>query len=231
MLDDLLVVAWDLSSDSRVHVSEQTLEHWRRKGYGSDRTLVCMYCLQLGERVALVVKGKVLGARRAHFAHPASSAHVTCSGPETAWHADGKWLIADMARRHAAVDLALIEWPTTDNKRRADVRVLLRDGSKLAFELQAAPLTDRDYLARCEDYERNNITCVWLWRPDSAGRASCCIYVNRSGGLTSRTARSPACSRNHIHAPPTSASTMTSLRTRCTGLHALTTSSAPTCGT
>jgi len=168
VFDDLLVVGWDLANSARVHVDDMPLDHWRAKGFSGDSTLVCMYCLQEGRTVSLVVKGKVLGARRAHFAHPAGAAHETGHGPETAWHANGKWAVAEMAQHHPEVETALIEWPTPDKTRRADVRVLMRDGSKLAFELQYRPLSDPDFTARCDDYQRNNITSVWLWRPGLA---------------------------------------------------------------
>jgi len=139
MLDDLLVVGWDLATGSRVHVLDMPLDHWRAKGFRRDHSLVCMFCLQEGRTVPLVVKGsKVRGARRAHYAHPPGAAHTGVHAPETAWHANGKWLVADMAHRHPDVARVRIEWPTRDRTRRADVYVRLHDGSQLAFELHTA---------------------------------------------------------------------------------------------
>jgi hypothetical protein len=67
----------------------------------SAATVLSSACIAFreGRTVSLVVKGKVLGARRAHFAHPAGAAHETGHGPETAWHANGKWAVAEMVQQ------------------------------------------------------------------------------------------------------------------------------------
>lgn len=41
MQDDLLVVGFALETEHEVHVAEQPPEHWRQRGYGGTRQLVC----------------------------------------------------------------------------------------------------------------------------------------------------------------------------------------------
>lgn len=44
MLDDLLVVGFDLETRREVHIGERPLEQWRALGYGRRETVVCFYC-------------------------------------------------------------------------------------------------------------------------------------------------------------------------------------------
>ncbi|WP_412544354.1 hypothetical protein [Longispora sp. K20-0274] len=85
--------------------------------------------------------------------------------PETAWHSGGKLLIHRWATAQTDVAQADLEWRTDDDSRRADASVALRDGTRLAFELQRRQLTDAEWLARHEDYIRQGIRDIWLWHP------------------------------------------------------------------
>ncbi len=168
--DDLLVVGLDLETGREVHVNEETLAYWRDRDYSGRRTLVCALCYAgidaaPGTRVPLVVRGKIGGLRRPHFAHPPGQAPVGGHHPESLWHLSAKAVLAAWAARQPGVADVAVERCTPDRTRRSDVRVLFHDGRQVALEVQATPLTDREWSARHADYQRQGITDVWLWRP------------------------------------------------------------------
>jgi hypothetical protein len=163
--DDLLVVGLDLVSARSVSVGDGSYEHWRTKGVKGDHSLVCLYCHRDdGRHVPLVIRGREGGYRRRHFAHPPGLKPHGGHGPETVWHVDGKLLLQRWARRQPDVASAQIEWATNDRSRRADVQVVLLDGTVLAIELQSRRLTDGEWLERHRDYAAQDIVDVWLWR-------------------------------------------------------------------
>ncbi|MBF6133142.1 hypothetical protein IU501_09030 [Nocardia otitidiscaviarum] len=141
----------------------------RRKSWCGDRTLVCALCYtELGQHVPLIVRGRIAGERRPHFAHPRG--HGPVGGqhqPESLWHLTSKAVLAEWARRQPGViDVRNEAW-LPNHERRADVRVQFVDGSQIALEVQGSPLTDDDWQQRHHDYRRNQIVDVWLWHPDS----------------------------------------------------------------
>lgn len=60
--------------------------------------------------------------------------------------------------------MRLEQW-TEDHDRRADVEVLLQDGTKIALEAQRKLMTDDGWRARHRDYSRQGVVDVWFWRP------------------------------------------------------------------
>ncbi|MFH8379261.1 competence protein CoiA family protein [Streptomyces cyaneofuscatus] len=170
MQDDLLVVGFDLEARREVHVAEREPEHWKRLGYGGTGQLVCFYCFHgfeapAGTRVSLVTRGRLGGKVRRHFAHPPGQAPAGGHGPETVWHITTKHLLAAWARSRPGVDRVRLEQWTEDRDRRADVEVLLRDGTKIALEAQRKLMTDDGWRARHRDYARQGVVDVWFWRP------------------------------------------------------------------
>jgi Competence protein CoiA-like family len=168
--DDLLVVGLDLETGCEVHVSEPSPSYWYARGYSGRRTLVCTLCYagidaEPGTRVPLVVRGRIGGLRRPHFAHPPGQAPAGGHHPESAWHLSGKAVLAAWARGQPGVVDVAVERCTNDLARRCDVHVRFCDGREVALEVQAAPLTDGEWSARHADYQRQGITDVWLWRP------------------------------------------------------------------
>jgi hypothetical protein len=168
--DDLLVVGFDLETCREVHVSERAPEHWKRLGYGGTGQLVCFYCFHgfeapAGTRVPLVTRGRLGGKVRRHFAHPPGKAPVGGHSPETVWHITTKHLLAAWAWSRPGVDRVRLEQWTEDHDRRADVEVLLRDGTKIALEAQRKLMTDDGWRARHRDYARQGVVDVWFWRP------------------------------------------------------------------
>ncbi|MFE7045263.1 competence protein CoiA family protein [Streptomyces atratus] len=170
MQDDLLVVGFDLETRREVHVSQRPPEQWKRLGYGGTGQLVCFYCFHgfeapAGTRVPLVVRGRLGGKVRRHFAHPPGQAPVGGHSPETVWHITTKHLLAAWARSRPGVDRVRLEQWTQDRDRRADVEVLLKDGTKVALEAQRKLMTDDGWRARHRDYARQGVVDVWFWRP------------------------------------------------------------------
>lgn len=169
-----MVVGLDLATGRRVHVADADLSEHRRRGYSGDRTLVCALCYlgcgtPAGTRVPLVVRGRVGGQRRAHFAHPAASSPV--SGPhrpESVWHLHAKHTIAAWLDSHPVVAEVAVEQNLLGGDRRADVYARLRDGATLAFEAQYSPLSDADWRCRHHSYRRAQLVDVWLWHPHPA---------------------------------------------------------------
>jgi hypothetical protein len=170
MSNDLLVIGLDLTTGREVHVDDQTVDHWRGKGVTGNKTLVCLFCRQGMDQpeprlVPLVVKGRVNGRRRPHFAHPANAAPAGGHGPETQWHAAAKRLIADWAKTRSNVtDVDLERW-IGGRLRRSDVRIKLQCGTTIAIEVQQQHLTDQAWIARHRDYAAAAVVDVWLWHP------------------------------------------------------------------
>ncbi len=169
MQDELLVVGFDLEARREVHVSERASEHWKQLGYSGTGQLVCFYCFHgfeapAGTRVPLVTRGRLGGKVRRHFAHPPGQAPAGGHGPETIWHITTKHLLAAWARSRPAVARVRLEQWTEDQDRRADVEVLLQDGTKIALEAQRKLMTDEGWRARHRDYERQGVVDIWFWR-------------------------------------------------------------------
>ncbi|MGW6875863.1 competence protein CoiA family protein [Streptomyces xanthophaeus] len=153
-----------------MHIAEGPPERWKRLGYGGTGQLVCFYCFHgfeapAGTRVPLVTRGRLGGKVRRHFAHPPGQAPVGGHGPETVWHITTKHLLAAWAWSRPGVDRVRLEQWTEDHDRRADVEVLLRDGTKIALEAQRKLMTDDGWRARHRDYARQGVVDVWFWRP------------------------------------------------------------------
>ncbi len=113
----------------------------------------------------LVTRGRLGGKVRRHFAHPPGQAPVGGHGPETVSHITTKHLLAAWAWSRPGVDRVRLEQWTEDHDRRADVEVLLRDGTKVALEAQRKLMTDDGWRARHRDYARQGVVDVWFWRP------------------------------------------------------------------
>ena len=165
---DLFVVGLDRATGLEVHVEDAPVPYWRRKGYSGDRSLVCLHCFsgvggRSGTVVPLVAKGKLHGSRRAHFAHPASTAPLGGHQPESVWHAEAKQLLAQWARQQEGVTDTVVEYSTADRRRRSDVGVQFADGSRLALEAQYSPLPDAVWLDRHGDYAAAGIRDIWFW--------------------------------------------------------------------
>ena len=153
-----------------MHVTERPPEHWKRIGYGGTGQLVCFYCFHgfeapAGTRVPLVTRGRLGGKVRRHFAHPPGQAPAGGHSPETVWHITTKHTLAAWAWSRPGVDRVRLEQWTEDHDRRADVEVLLRDGTKVALEAQRKLMTDDGWRARHRDYARQGVVDVWFWRP------------------------------------------------------------------
>ncbi|GGU86992.1 hypothetical protein GCM10010211_61380 [Streptomyces albospinus] len=170
MQDDLLVVGFDLETGREVHVADAPPARWRQRGYSGTGQLVCFYCFHgfeapVGTRVPLVLRGRLGGKVRLHFAHPPGKAPVGGHHPETVWHITTKHTLARWARTRPGVAAVRLEQWTPDQDRRADVAVRMGDGTKLALEAQRMLMTDDGWRARHRDYARAGIVDVWFWRP------------------------------------------------------------------
>lgn len=167
---ELLVVGYDLDTESEVHIGDRTLPEWHAIGYRGSRRLVCYLCWRgvdaaPGTEVALVPRGRLGGRNRAHFAHPpGAGVHTSRAAKETIWHLGMKHRLAAWATGLPNVASAVPERWTPDGKRRADVSVLLDDGSRLALEVQSRAITDRDWVNRHADYATNRVQDVWFMR-------------------------------------------------------------------
>ncbi|MFI1073215.1 competence protein CoiA family protein [Streptomyces puniciscabiei] len=139
-------------------------------GHGGTGQLVCFYCFHgfeaaPGTRVPLVTRGRLGGKVRRHFAHPPGQAPAGGHHPETVWHITTKHTLAAWARSRPGVARVRLEQWTLDRDRRADVEVLLEDGTKVALEAQRMLMTDDGWRARHRDYARQGVVDVWFWRP------------------------------------------------------------------
>ncbi|MCX4682603.1 competence protein CoiA [Streptomyces sp. NBC_01433] len=172
MLDDLLVVGFDLETQTEVHIGERPLEQWRALGYGQRATVVCFYCWRgidasTETKVPLLARGRIGGLVRPHFAHPAGTAPPGGHSRETVWHINAKHRLAHWADSLPNVTRVRLEQWTPDRDRRADVHVILDDGARLALEAQRELITDELWQARHRDYAAAGVQDVWFMRPDT----------------------------------------------------------------
>ncbi|MFF2374940.1 competence protein CoiA family protein [Streptomyces xiamenensis] len=171
MLDDLLVVGFDLETQTEVHINDRPMEEWRTLGYRRRETVVCFYCWRgidtpAPTKVPLLARGRIGGLVRPHFAHPAGTAPPGGHSRETVWHINAKHRLARWAAGLPNVTRVRMEQWTEQRDRRADVHVLLADGSQLALEAQRELITDERWQARHRDYEAAGVRDVWFMRPD-----------------------------------------------------------------
>ncbi|MEJ8662186.1 competence protein CoiA family protein [Streptomyces sp. MS1.AVA.4] len=172
MLDDLLVVGFDLETQTEVHIGDRPLEQWRALGYGRRETVVCFYCWHgidapVGTNVPLLARGRIGGLVRPHFAHPAGMAPPRGHHRETVWHINAKNRLARWAAALPNVAHVQMEQWTEQRNRRADVHVVLDDGARLALEAQRELITDELWQARHRDYAAAGVRDVWFMRPDT----------------------------------------------------------------
>lgn len=174
---DNLTVALDLARHEYLCAPtdpvDPHMDALRHKSYTGDQTLVCALCYAgIGAppatRVPVVVKGRIGGERRPHFAHPpgrgpAGGQHE----PESVWHLMSKMRLAAWAQiQPGVVDVGTEVW-LPNRARRADVRVVFDDGSQVGLEAQGYRMSDADWIRRHRDYEQDGVVDVWLWHPDS----------------------------------------------------------------
>ncbi|MFB7739819.1 competence protein CoiA family protein [Streptomyces sp. NPDC056112] len=172
MLDDLLVVGFDLQTQTEVHIDDRPLEQWRALGYGRRETVVCFYCWHgidtpVRTKVPLLARGRIGGLVRPHFAHPAGTAPPGGHSRETVWHINAKHRLASWARTLSNVAEVRLEQWTEERNRRADVHVVLTGGARLALEAQRELITDELWQARHRDYAAAGVRDVWFMRPDT----------------------------------------------------------------
>ncbi|WP_054813818.1 competence protein CoiA family protein [Nocardia arizonensis] len=167
------VVALDLASEQYVSApsdpADTRVRALKRKSLTGDRTLVCALCYsESGRRVPVVVRARVAGERRPHFAHPPGYAPPSGEHhPETVWHLNGKATLARWARTQADVVEVRMEAWLPQRERRSDVRVVFVNGREVALEVQGGALTDEEWTSRHDDYRRNGVVDVWLWHPET----------------------------------------------------------------
>jgi hypothetical protein len=99
--------------------------------------------------------------RRDHFRHVQRAAQRDHS-PETFFHVVGKHLVADWLRQQGAEVEVRIE-PRLANDQRPDVLANFPDGSRVAFEVQYAPLSVEAWQRRHDGYRQWGITDYWLF--------------------------------------------------------------------
>lgn len=170
-MSNLQVVGMDRVTAEVIHIEDAPLDALHAKSYKrGDGSLICCPCF-LGDRTApgtvvpLVVKGRYLGLRRAHFAHPPGTLPEHGHHPESRWHRVGKQLIAELVVTLPQVVQVQTELWLPERVRRADVMITLVDGTEVAVELQQQLLPDPDWLARHQSYVERSIVDVWLWHP------------------------------------------------------------------
>ncbi|MEU4651703.1 competence protein CoiA family protein [Nocardia fluminea] len=168
----LLTVALDVTQGTYVRAPDNSRDprvpELRSMGYSGDQTLVCALCYaEKNELVPLIVRSRLGGSRRPHFAHPAGSGPPSGRhSAESVWHLTSKAVLAEWGRQQPRViDVRNEAW-LPNHQRRADVRIVFDDGQQLALEVQASPLTDQEWLRRHNDYRDNGITDLWIWHPD-----------------------------------------------------------------
>jgi hypothetical protein len=170
---DLYVCGLDLSTGRVVQADEREVWEWHQKGHNGDRTLVCLECYHHGagspdgksQVVPLVPRGRIGGVRRRHFAHPPGMAPVGGHSSETAWHWEVKHRLCRWVRESARASARVEAW-TADGRRRSDVAVTFPGGGRMAIEVQLAPMTDTELLARRDDYARAGTILVWVWQSE-----------------------------------------------------------------
>lgn len=168
----LLTVALDVTQGTYVRTPDNSRDprvpELRSMGYSGDQTLVCALCyVEKNELVPLIVRSRLGGSRRPHFAHPAGSGPPSGRhSAESVWHLTSKAVLAEWARLQPGVIEVRNEAWLPNHQRRADVRIVFDDGQQLAMEVQASPLTDQEWLRRHNDYRGNGIIDLWIWHPD-----------------------------------------------------------------
>lgn len=124
------------------------------------------------------------GRRRHSFAHPAGVPdHSSPGARETWWHLNAKHTMAAWARTAfpgAQVRVDDIQLAVGDQRRQPDVLVVLRDGRRLAVELQYSALTALEWTARHDFYRSCGIVDVWLFAHTGPQ-----FKLNTSGGRQS----------------------------------------------
>lgn len=80
MQDDLLVVGFDLETQTEVHIGERPLEQWRTLGYGRRETVVCFYCWHgidapLATKVPRTARARRRRSRGGHATRAGAAAH------------------------------------------------------------------------------------------------------------------------------------------------------------
>jgi hypothetical protein len=99
--------------------------------------------------------------RRDGFSHRAGGGR---HAPESVNHLQGKAVLALWLRSQLPDADIQVEGATdTQRSRVADVLVTLPDGQRVAFEVQYAPLTVKDWRERHASYVSQGITDIWLW--------------------------------------------------------------------
>ncbi|MBF6332415.1 competence protein CoiA family protein [Nocardia transvalensis] len=149
------------------------MDELRAKSCSGDQTLVCALCYAgvgapPGTWVPVVVRGRIGGEKRPHFAHPAGQGPAGGTHePESMWHLASKMALEAWARAQpSVVDVHSEVW-LPNRERRCDVRVTFADGSQIALEAQGYRMTDAEWTNRHRDYQQNGVTDVWLWHPNS----------------------------------------------------------------
>jgi hypothetical protein len=171
-----LTVALDLSCNEYLCApgdpADDRMGQLRTKGYLGDRTLVCALCYAgvgatSGAIVPVVVRGRIGGDRRPHFAHPPGLGPTGgLHAAESVWHLASKAVLAAWARTQPAVIEVRNEVWLPHGRRRCDVRVVFADGSQVALEAQSSYLTDPGWAARHQDYHSTGVVDEWFWHAD-----------------------------------------------------------------
>ncbi|ONM48004.1 hypothetical protein B0T44_08025 [Nocardia donostiensis] len=168
---DQLTVALDLSCGQYICAptdpADPHVQELKGKSLTGDRSLVCAACFtEFGDEVPVVVRARLGGQHRPHFAHPPGQAPADGRHhPETLWHLTGKAVLAEWARSQPGVVEADTEVWLPNRERRADVRVVFADRREVALEIQGGPMTDTEWVHRHRDYQRNGMVDVWFWHP------------------------------------------------------------------
>ncbi|MFF2556787.1 competence protein CoiA family protein [Nocardia sp. NPDC058058] len=178
MSSNHLFVALDLARGEYVCApndpADPRMDELRAIGYRGAQMLICAPCYAgigapPGTRIPVVVKGRIGGERRPHFAHPPGRQPTRGEHePESIWHLASKMTVAEWARTQPSVVNVHTEVWLPNRTRRCDVRVMFSDGQQLALEVQYSPLSDTAWNQRHQDYQHNGVSDVWLWHPDSA---------------------------------------------------------------
>ncbi|WP_162958817.1 competence protein CoiA family protein [Nocardia yunnanensis] len=178
MSSNHLFVALDLARGEYVCApidpADPCMDELRASGNLGARVLICALCYAgvgalPGTRIPVVVKGRIGGERRPHFAHPPGQQPTgRRHAPESIWHLASKMTLVTWARTQpCVVDVRTEVW-LPNRERRCDVRVTFSDGHQLTLEVQSSPLSDTAWNQRHQDYHCNGVGDVWLWHPDSS---------------------------------------------------------------
>lgn len=100
------------------------------------------------------------GSRRDHFRHLSNPERAHAS--ETIAHHQGKHILGRWLRHAYPNAIVHVDDATIDNRQRPDVLVET-EGSRVAFEVQYAALTQGEWLRRHEGYVNEGLSDVWLF--------------------------------------------------------------------